>query len=72
VIGDGEDVLVAAAAQVHDHQVVLGQLGRELPDVGERVRGLECGNDAFELGAELEGVERLFIGATWITRRSPS
>jgi hypothetical protein len=30
LFGDGEHVLVAAAAQVHDHQVVLGQVGASL------------------------------------------
>ena len=60
--GDGEDVLVAAAAHVHDQQVVLGQRRRQLDDVGERVRRLERRDDALEPGAQLEGVERLLVG----------
>src|SRR6202023_4149425 len=41
VVGDGEDVLVAAAAHIHDHQMIARQLGRDLRDMGQRMRRLE-------------------------------
>src|SRR5215211_4812711 len=47
--GDGEHVLVAATAEIHHQQIVLGQGRRELGDMGQRVRGLERGDDALEL-----------------------
>ena len=61
-IGDGEDVLVAAAAEVHHHEVVLRALGGELDHLGERVGGLQRRDDAFEPRAELERGERLLVG----------
>ena len=67
MLGDGEDVLVAAAAHVHDHQMVLRPLGRELDHLGERVRRLERRDDALELRAELEGLE-----IEWPSRICPS
>src|SRR5437868_4271498 len=35
MVGDGEDVLVAAAAHVHDDQVVARQGRRDLRDMGQ-------------------------------------
>ena len=46
--GDGVHVLVASAAQVHDDQVVRGDLGAHLQHLRDGVRGLQRGNDAFE------------------------
>src|SRR5205085_10291674 len=46
--GDREDVLVAAPAHVHDHQMVLGFLRRELDDLSKRMCGFERRDDAFE------------------------
>src|SRR3984957_15014520 len=62
MLGDGIDVLVAAARQVQHHQVVLRTFRRELENLGQGVRGLERRDDAFELRAELEGVERFLVG----------
>src|SRR6185312_2203927 len=58
MIGDGEDVLVAPAAQVEHHQVILRAFGGELDHLGERMGGFQRRDDAFELRAELKGVER--------------
>src|ERR1700694_3471212 len=60
--GDGEDVLVTAAAHVHDQEIVLWHRRRQLLDEGQRVRWLQRRDDAFEPGAELEGRERLLVG----------
>src|ERR1700676_2161831 len=38
MVGDGEDVLVAAAAHVHHHEVVARQGWGDLGDVSERMR----------------------------------
>ena len=62
MLGDGEDVLIAAAAHVHDKQIVLGQGRRELGDERERVCGLERWDDALKARAELESLERLLVG----------
>ena len=60
--GDFVDVFVAAAGHVEDDDVVARHLGDDLGRVGERVRALECGDDALEMAAELEGLERLVVG----------
>src|SRR5262245_314053 len=52
MLGHRKNVLVAAAAHVHHHQMVLRLLRRDLENLGERVCGLERRNDAFELAAE--------------------
>src|SRR5690606_31789326 len=62
MLGDGEDVLVAAARQVHHHDVILGQFGRDLDDMGERMAGLQRRDDAFQPAEGLEGRQRLVIG----------
>ena len=60
--GDRGEILVAAAGEIDDHQVILRLLGRELEHLGDGVRGLERRDDAFELGEKLKRVERLVIG----------
>src|ERR687898_3351362 len=60
--GDGEHVLVAAAAEIHHQQIVLRQSRRELGDMRQRMCRLECRDDALELAQELEGRERLVVG----------
>ena len=57
MLGDGENVLVAAAAEIHHHQVVPRQFGSEFDHFGERVGGLQRRDDALELRAELGGRE---------------
>ena len=59
MVGDGEDVLVAAAAHVHDDQMVARQGRRDLGDVGQRMRRLERRDDAFEPARQLKRLERL-------------
>src|SRR5215208_1223370 len=61
-LGDGEHVLVAAAAEIHHQQIVLGQSWRELGDMRQRMRRLECRDDALELAQELERRQRLVVG----------
>ena len=51
------EVLVAAPGEADDDHVAL-QLGRS----GERVGGLERGDDPLRLGQPAEGVERLVVG----------
>ena len=63
VLGDGEDVLVAAAAEVDDHQWSLGFFGAMSSDLGDaRGRGSSAGMMPSSLRAELEGLERLLVG----------
>ena len=40
----------------------FGLRGCKLHHMGQRMRGLERRNDAFELAAQLEGLERLLVG----------
>src|SRR5690242_19541635 len=61
MIGDGENVLVAASRHANDHQMVIRLLGRHLHRMSERMRGLERRYDAFELAAQLEGFERFLV-----------
>ncbi len=61
MLGDGEDVLVAAAAHVHHDDVVSGQVRRDLDDMRQRMAGLQRGNDAFQRAAQLERAKRLVI-----------
>ena len=62
MLGDREDVLVAAAAEIHDDDLVLANGRGELDHLGQRMRRLERRNDAFDPRAELEGVEGLLVG----------
>ena len=55
-------VLVAAAGEIDHHEVILRLLRREIEHLGDGVRRLERRDDAFELGQELEGLERFVIG----------
>ena len=48
MLRDRENVLVAASAEIHHHEMLPGPLGRELDHLGERVGGLERRDDAFE------------------------
>jgi hypothetical protein len=61
-VGDGEDVLVAAAAEIHQHDALRPQVAGDLADAGEGVGGFEGGDDALQFGAELEGGESLVVG----------
>jgi hypothetical protein len=47
-LGDRKNVLVAATAEIHHHQMVPRPLRRELDHFGQRMRRLERRNDAFE------------------------
>ena len=62
MLRDRVKVLVAAAGEIDHHQVILRLLRRELEHLGDGVRRLERRDDAFELGQELKGLERLVIG----------
>ena len=60
-LGDGEDVLVAAAAEIEHEQMVARQSRRDLRDMGQSMRRLERRDDALHARAELEGLERLVV-----------
>src|ERR1700692_2054131 len=45
-VDDGEDVLVAAAAHVHDDEMIARQGRRDLGDMSQRVRRFERRDDA--------------------------
>ena len=49
MLRDGDEILVAAAAEVDHHHVIPGLFRRELHHLGDGVRGLERRNDALEL-----------------------
>ena len=59
---DRIEILVAAAGEIDHHEVILRLLRRELEHLGDGVRRFQRRNDAFELGKELERVQRLVIG----------
>ena len=48
MLRDRENVLVAASAEIHHHEMLPRPFGRELDHLGERVGGLERRDDAFE------------------------
>src|ERR1700730_3102259 len=48
MVGDGEDILVAAAAHIHDDQVVARQARCDFGDMAESMGRLERRDDAFE------------------------
>ena len=62
MVGDGEDALVAAAAHIHDEEVVAWQVGRDLCDICQRMRGLQGGDDTLLAAAQLKGVQCLAVG----------
>src|SRR5688572_20608472 len=57
-----EDVLVAAARQADRDDLVLLHLARHLGDMGDGMRRFQRRNDAFQLGQQHEGVQRLLVG----------
>ena len=62
MVGDSEDVLVAAAAHIHDDQMVGRQERRDFRDMRQRMRRLERGDDAFEPARQLERLQCLAVG----------
>src|SRR3546814_15750042 len=61
-IGDGEDVLVTAARDVDDDDLILTIFACFGGERGQSMGAFERGDDAFGPAAELEGVERLLVG----------
>ena len=59
MVGDGEDVLVAPAAEIHQHNAALSHRARDLADAGQRVGRFQRRDDAFEFAAKLEGIRDL-------------
>src|SRR5713226_3689067 len=55
-------VLVAAAGEVEDDEVVLLELRKALDQAGDGVSGLERGNDAFGAGEQARGIQGSLIG----------
>src|SRR5688500_14964231 len=55
-------VLVATAGAVDDDHLIFGERWREFEGLRERVGGLQRGEDSFEAGDHLEGVEGLTVG----------
>ena len=60
-LADRENVLVAAAAQIHDDDLLLAHFRRALDDFGQRMAGLQRRDDAFKPGQQLERLERLRV-----------
>ena len=58
---DRLQVLVAAAGEADEHDLVLAQLRRQLLDVGDGVRRLEGGDDALGAAQTLERRQRLVV-----------
>ena len=67
-VGDLCDVLVAAAGEVGDDDLVGAHVGRSLNDLGDRVAGLERGDDPLELGQALERRQSLVVGGVGVLR----
>src|SRR5271163_3180298 len=61
-LGDRAHILVAAAGQIHDHDLFLWQLRRQLDCVRHRMRALECGDYSFGFGQHLQRIQRLGVG----------
>ena len=62
MLGDGGEVLVAPAGEIDHHQMILRLLRCEINHLGERMRRLQCGDDAFKLGNFKGGFQRIFVG----------
>src|SRR6185436_5547519 len=67
-LGDRVHVLVAAAREVDEQDLVLRQRGREACGIGERMRGFERRNDAFDAAAVVERSERFGVGDRHVFR----
>ena len=55
------DIFVAATRTIHHNNLFALHLGRILDEVGNRVRGLERGNDSFGFGEDAERVECFIV-----------
>src|SRR6516162_10123214 len=62
LVGNSEDVLVAAAAHVHHDQMVARQCRRDLCDMSQCVGWFERGNNAFVPARQLKRLESLAVG----------
>src|SRR5690606_23069560 len=58
----GEDVLVAPPAHIEHDVAAPAHLARDLADAGQRMAGLQRGDDPLQLRAQLEGLQRLGVG----------
>src|SRR5216683_5587800 len=55
-------VLVAAAGEIEDDEVIFPQLGQPFDQAGDGVGGFERGNDAFGAREQARGIESGLIG----------
>ena len=62
MVGNGEYVLVAAAAHVHHDQVVARQGRCDFRDMGQRMSRFERRDDPFHSARQLERSERFVVG----------
>ena len=60
-LGNGENILVAAAAQTNDDDVIPRQFGRNLRHMGHRMGGFQRRYDALEPGQKLESVQGFVV-----------
>src|ERR1700684_2497795 len=60
-VGEDEQVLVATAGDIDDDHFVFGQPGSQLDDVGDRVRGLQCWQDALGPGQQVDSLDHRVI-----------
>ena len=66
MVGDREDILVAAAAHIHHDQMIARPGWRDFGDMCQRMGGFECRNDAFEPARQLKCCERLRVGDSYV------
>src|SRR6266446_6060305 len=62
-------ILIAAAGEIYDDELLFAQGGSPLDDLGDGVGGFQGGNYAFEAGEFQEGRERLADGGVVQARR---
>ena len=62
MLGDRKDVLVPASTKVSKNDAVLRHRRRHLTDGGNRVTGLQRGNNALSAAKQLKSGERFGVG----------
>ncbi len=70
VPGDGRHVLVSAAGNRHDDDLILPHRRHKRARVGDRMRAFDCRNNALGARQILERIDRLVVGDGHIARSS--
>src|SRR5438445_4089048 len=62
MLAHDSNIFIAATGDVHQHDFGLLHFGGTLNDLGDRVRGFQCGDDSFRASKEGSRFQRFLVG----------